>query len=359
MRGLRVDHPRVRPPGRPLCGNERSDRQRRLLGSHEVDLVRPGRSDDRLAGLERRDRVRVRDAVPVLADVRPLLLQEVDRSVELVLVELVRILDAEVRLGRLQVDGSVGDEDLVVVDRQLALVVGAGPDRLPASGVLRKNRVVEDHLVHAAPMWHAVTNAVDRVVRLPLEALVHVRVVRDQVEVHRRDVFLRNEPQRCVARRRDAVVRARRDEIDHVVGAGTVLRVHLAAGLLGELVGPRLVRVAGPDDEVDLALAPRVGLDLLERRAEALDLRARRASLVAAAAAGRDHTERADEQTQRCPNGNALPSHSDPPSDSSITDSCSGRHPTCTRRPSHLRAPHWSPLRGSARAPVTRRHGRA
>ena len=236
-------------------------------------------------------------------------------------------------LRRLQVDGGIGDEDLVVVDRQLALVVGAGPDRLPAVGVLRQNRVVEDHVVHAAPVRHAVADAVDRVVRLALQALVHVRVVRDQVEVHRRDVALRDEPQRRVARRGDAVVGSRRDEIDHVVGAGTVMRVHLAAGLLRELVRPRLVGVARPDDEVDLSLVPRVGLDLLDRRAEAFDLRARRAAVASSTASGGHHAERRNEQSQCRPQSHAPSSHSDPPSDSSITDSCSGRHSSDTRRP--------------------------
>ena len=106
--------------------------------------------------------------------------------------------------------------------------------------------------VRAAAVRHPVPDAIDRVVRLVLQAVEDVRVVRDEVEVHRRDVALRDQPQRRVARGRHAVVRARRDEVDHVVRARAVLRVDLAAGLLGELVRPRLVRVAGPDDEIDL-----------------------------------------------------------------------------------------------------------
>src|SRR5439155_27294048 len=90
------------------------------------------------------------------------------------------------------------------------------------------------------------------------------------------------------------------DQVDHVVGRGSILRHDLAAGLRGELVRPGLVRVAGLDDEIDLPLRPGLGLDLGQRRAEALHLRARalRASTATAAARGGDGESAGEERTR-------------------------------------------------------------
>ena len=63
-------------------------------------LVRPGGADDGLAVLEEGDLLA--GQVPVLLDERLLRLQEVHRRVELRLGQLVRVGDAEARLGRLE-----------------------------------------------------------------------------------------------------------------------------------------------------------------------------------------------------------------------------------------------------------------
>ena len=184
-------------------------------------------------------------------------------------------------------------------------------------------------------MGDAIGDAVDRVVRLVLEALEDVLVVRDQVEVDRCDGLRRDQPQRRVAGGGDAVVVARLHQRHHLVGAGADLRVDLATRLLLERRHPVLLDVARPVDEIDLALVLRLGLDLLERRAEPFDLRARRARVVTAAAR-RHYGERRHEQDENGPQAEALLSsgHAGTPSRSTIADSCSGRQASRTRRPS-------------------------
>ncbi len=66
------------------------------------------------------DRDLLRVVRPVLADVLALSLEELDGRVELLLVELVRILDPEVRLVLAQVQRRVRDVDRVVVRGHLA-----------------------------------------------------------------------------------------------------------------------------------------------------------------------------------------------------------------------------------------------
>ena len=184
-------------------------------------------------------------------------------------------------------------------------------------------------------MRDAVGDAVDRVVRLVLQALEDVLVVRDQIVVHGRDVAPRDEPQRRVSRRGHAVVVPGAHERHHLVRGRPDLCIHGAARLLLEGLHPVVLEVARPRDQVDLALLLRVRLDLLDRRTEPFDLGTRAALVVSAAAASRNDCERGHEQPQHRPQRQAVPAciHTPSSSASSISDCCSGCHARRTRRP--------------------------
>ena len=192
----------------------------------------------RVAVRERRLLLRV--VRPVLADVLALLLEQVDRGLELLVVELVDVVDPEVGLGRLQVHRRVGDVDRVVVGRDLALV-GRLPGRRPRPSESGACLILsERHISRFAPRPCGMPYgcAVDRVPRLVLQRREDVRVVRDQVGVDRRDVAARDQAQRRVTGRRDAVVLAGAHQRDHLVGGVADLDVDLAAGLLLEVATP-------------------------------------------------------------------------------------------------------------------------
>ena len=165
MGGLRRQHPRVGPAGRPLLREHHAHVL--LVGDERVVLIRPRRADHDRAVLEVGDLGRV--AAPVVADLLALLLQQVDRGVELVLGQLIRIRDLEVGLSRLQVDGRVGDVDRAVVGVDLAGVARAVEDDAPAVGRRRDDVLVVHEDVRAPLVGDAVVHAVDRVVRRRLE----------------------------------------------------------------------------------------------------------------------------------------------------------------------------------------------
>ena len=121
-----------------------------------------------------------------------------------VLVERVRVRDAEVGLRRHQVHGRVGDVDRAVVDRHRAVGRRAALEHdAPRVGRAVGERLgVVHEQVGAAAVGHAVRHAVDRVPRLQLEALEDVGVVRDQVGVDRRHLAAGDQARRW--RRRDA-----------------------------------------------------------------------------------------------------------------------------------------------------------
>jgi hypothetical protein len=95
MLRLRREHPRVQPAGRAFLRDEVANRcaggtsLRRRLG--------PTGPDDDIAALEELDLIGRID--PVFLDQRPLLLEQGDRSVELLLVQLVGIGDTQAGLG--------------------------------------------------------------------------------------------------------------------------------------------------------------------------------------------------------------------------------------------------------------------
>ncbi len=127
-------------------------------------------------------------------------------------------------------------------------------------------------------MRDAVVDAVDRVVRQVLEVVEDRVVVLEDVGIDGRRQAAGDEPRRRVARRADPVVLARLHERDAVVRVGHVRGVDLAAGLILERsdpviggVGLAALGVAGPDDQVQLALAiPDLGDRGRARRATAL-----------------------------------------------------------------------------------------
>ena len=233
--GLRVDHPGVRPARRPFLRLRHLDGL--LVALEDVHLVRPGRADDDVLVRIRLDLLRV--VAPPFADVRLQGLQEVDGGVELLLVQLVRVVDPEVGLRCLEVDGGVRDEDRIVVDGDLPLVrVVRVPDHGPAVGRRLDDVGPPREDVPAATVRYAVRLPVLRVVVLVLEPFGDVSEVGDEVRVDRRDVTPLHEPDAGVAGCRDAVVLAGRDVVDHLVRRRAVLPPNLAARLLRELVSP-------------------------------------------------------------------------------------------------------------------------
>ena len=191
------------------------------------------------------------------------------------------------------------------------------------------------------PCGNAVALAVDRVVRLVLERREHVRVVGDQVGVDRIDVAPGDQAQRRVARRGHAVVVAGAHQRDHLVGGVADLHVDLAAGLLLEVrhpvdgrVGRPVLDVAGPGDEVDLALALahlREGLAVAIAAAAAAIV-----VVVVAAACRRQSGQRERDDREHDPPFELVSFHSPSSFDScesGMTYACSSCQPTRTRRP--------------------------
>ena len=254
-----------------------------------------------------------------------------------VVVELVRILDTEVRLRGLQVESRVRDVDRAVVRGDLALVRRSGvPDDAPAVRLGLDDVRAPHEQVRPASVRDAVGDAVDRVVRLVLQALEDRVVVLDQVEVDRGHVLACDQSQCRVARRRDTVVVAGLHQRDHLVRGRADLRVDLAARLCLEGSDPVLLDVAGPVDQVHLTLSR---ADRAEHPFGRGGRRSRTsgAVLVVVAAAARRRKQRDAAVDRKSGPAGLTPSclaHSSsisPPG--SISYVCSGRHSRRTGRP--------------------------
>ena len=181
VRGLRRDHPGVRPSGGALLGEDDLG----VAGRDRVLDDLPGGSDDRVSGLEGLDLLQV--VRPVLADVLALSLQQVDGRGELGLIQRVRVLDAEVGLRRHQVHRGVRDVDRRVVRghraRVRAGVVEDGAPRVESAG---EQVGVVHQQVGAVAVRDAVRDTVDAVPRLHLQEVEDAVVVLEQVGVDRR-----------------------------------------------------------------------------------------------------------------------------------------------------------------------------
>ena len=142
-------------------------------------------------------------------------------------------------LGGHQVDGCIGDVDLVVVGRDLAGVLAAAlPDDAPAIRVRLDDVGPPHEQVGATTVRDAVGDPIDRVVLLALEAVEHLRKVGDELGVHCRNVTAGDQAQRGVARERSAVVLAGLHQGDRVGRPTVDLRIDLAARLLLERRDP-------------------------------------------------------------------------------------------------------------------------
>ncbi len=117
-------------PVAPSFGKTECDRL--ALALQQVDLERPRARRDHALVLEVVDLDE--GVVPVAADELALLAQQVEGGLVLVLVELVRALDAEFRLVRHQVERRIGDMDRAVIGLHAALVGLA----------VRQGRLLED-----------------------------------------------------------------------------------------------------------------------------------------------------------------------------------------------------------------------
>ena len=203
--------------------------------------------------------------VPVLADDRVLILQQSDGGVELLLVQRVGIIDAEIGLRRLEVQRRVGDVDRRVVRGDLALVRRSLVEHDAPRVGRRGDDVVAPHQVVGAPsVRNAVVLPVTGVVVLILEERREVGVVLDQGGVDRRDEPGIDEANAGVARGRHAVVSTGAHQLEHLVGGRRDLRLDDAAGLVLERVHPVVRRVgaavfgiARPHDQVEGLLARR------------------------------------------------------------------------------------------------------
>ena len=175
-----------------------------------------------------------------------------------------------------QVQRRVGDVDRRVVRGDLALVLGCARSNTAPheSGASVTTSVLYISRLAPQPCGMPYIWPFDRVPRLVLEERRDGRVVRHQVGVHRGDVAGVDQPQRGVAGRGHAVVLTGAHQLHHLVGGVADLDVDLAAGLLLERRHPvdrrvvgAVLGVAGPRDQVQLALAVADGAERLDLRA--------------------------------------------------------------------------------------------
>ena len=278
MFGAGGEHGGVRPTGRAFGGHGGGDLG--LVGEQRVRLEGPRARGHDAFVLEVLD-LHV-GVVPVTLDQGMLAAQHLEHRRILRFVELVRILDAELRLLGLQVQRGIGDVDSAVVGLHATLV------RLAVGKFLRLEHhrpgrrrlleglgVVQQH-VRAPLVRHAIVLAVDVVPGGLLQPLIDAGVAWNSLDGHRLHGAAANQAQRCVTRSRDQVVRCiagrrpggvarrarlrttARHERDHFVRSARGLDRDLATGLAFELrdpvvclVGLAAFDVARPRDDVE------------------------------------------------------------------------------------------------------------
>ena len=237
-----------------------------FLALQGVDLVFPRAGSDHAFVLEVAHLHR--GVMPVAVGQGVLLAQQVEGGGVLGFRQLVGVLDAQSRLGSLQVQGGIGDVDRAVIGLHAALVGLAirqgllleyhrptGRRRLEQVGVVHQH-------VGAPLVGRAEVLVVDHMPCAIFEAFVDVLPVWDQVEVDRLHALASNQAQRGVAGGGHQVVTALGHQADHFVGGGSAFDVDLAAGLLLEtgdpvigLVAFAAFDVARPGNDVELTFA--------------------------------------------------------------------------------------------------------
>ena len=206
--------------------------------------------------------------MPVAADQRALRPKQIYHRRVLPRVQLIRILDPELRLVFHQIKGGVGDVDRTVIGLNpslVALAVGKGllleHDRPALRRLFEDFGIVGKH-VGSPLIGDAVVNAVDCVPRCILEPLVDAAPAWDQVGIDGLNLPARNQAQRRIARGRDKVESALSHQRDHRVRRRRGLNIDLAARFLLEsgdpviiFVGLAALDIAGPGNDIELALA--------------------------------------------------------------------------------------------------------
>ncbi|MNF83224.1 hypothetical protein D3C84_655440 [compost metagenome] len=246
MLGLGVQHGGVGPTGGAFFRDGRGDWL--LLVHQAVDLIRPGTGGDHAFVLEVAHLHG--GVVPVAVDQRLLGAQQIEHGLVLGFGQFVRALDAQFRLGGLQVQRRVGDVDRAVIGLHATLVrlavrqVFRVEQHAPAGGRgLEHVGVVHQH-VRAPLIRGAIGLIVDHVPRRILEARVEVLPVRDQRGVDRLHTLADDQTQGRIAGCRHQVVTTLGHQADHFIGSGGGLDVDLAPGLFLEAGDPVVVLVA-------------------------------------------------------------------------------------------------------------------
>ncbi|MNP17768.1 hypothetical protein D3C76_1102110 [compost metagenome] len=264
MLGLGMQHGGVGPAGGTFLGNGR--RHRLFVGLQGVDHIAPGAGSDHafvlhIAHLHRR-------VMPVAMDQRLLLTQQFQHRLVLGFVEFVGVLDAQLRLGRFQVQRRVGDVDRPVVSLHPSFVrlavrqVLRLEDHAPTGGCFLEYIGVVQQYVGAPLVRGAEHLIVHHIPGAILQTRVKVLPVRDQRGVDRLNALAGNQAQRGVARGSDQVVTALGHQADHFIGGGGGLDADLATGFLLETADPVVglvtftaLDVAGPGNDIQLAFA--------------------------------------------------------------------------------------------------------
>ncbi|MNG92144.1 hypothetical protein D3C79_510650 [compost metagenome] len=217
--------------------------------------------------------------MPVAPHQLALLAQQIEGGLVLLLVQFVRILDAERGLMAHQIEGCIGNVDGAIECLYPPLVGFAVRQGLllehhtPGVGRLGEHLGVVHQYVAAPLVGHAIVLAIYRVPGSILQAGVYLAVARDERQVECLHLAPRDEAQAGVAGGSHQIEAPLVHQGHHLVRGGGRLDADLAAGLLLEagypvvvLVGLAALHVAGPGHDIELAFTlaefGRGGLDL-------------------------------------------------------------------------------------------------
>ena len=196
-----------------------------------------------------------------------MLAQQLQRSLVLILVQLIGILDPQLRLVRHQIESGIGDIDGAIKGLNAPLVGLAIGQSLgfeyhgPGVGGLGEDLGVVHQDVGAPLVGHAVVLAVYRVPGGILQTGIHLAPAGDARQIEGLHLATGDETQTGISRGGHQIEAPFIHQGDHLVRCSGGLDRHLAAGSLLEtghpvvvLVGFAPLHVAGPGDDVDLSL---------------------------------------------------------------------------------------------------------